>query len=169
MAKAVKENFSTIAASRHYKGNSGEHFILHVGDTTVLLWGMGEKTKITNETIRRSAANLFKHIKDHHDEVSFVVDSIVKGTKLSETLEVFAESLHMTSYAYDKYMSKKATNKIKTWYFETKEKKNKPRHVTKLSIKRKLSETLLPSQEISSTILQTTWTLLLTRNLLNKM
>lgn len=123
--KAVKENFSAIAASRHYKGNTGEHFILHVGDTTVLLWGMGEKAKMTDETIRRSAANLFKHVKDHHDEVSFVVDSIVKGTKLPETLEVFAESLHMTSYAYDKYMAKKATNKIKTWYFETKEKKNK--------------------------------------------
>jgi hypothetical protein len=95
--KAVKENFSAIAASRHYKGNTGEHFILHVGDTTVLLWGMGEKAKMTDETIRRSAANLFKHVKDHHNEVSFVVDSIVKGTKLPETLEVFAESLHMTS------------------------------------------------------------------------
>lgn len=123
--KEVKDNFSAIAASRHYKGNTGEHFILHVGDTTVLLWGMGDKTKLDNEAIRRSSANLFKHVKDHHDEVSFVVDAIVKGNKLPETLEVFAEALHMTGYAYDKYMSKKATNKVKTWYFETKEKKAK--------------------------------------------
>ncbi|MCO4794644.1 MAG: leucyl aminopeptidase family protein [Bacteriovoracaceae bacterium] len=123
--KVVKENFNSIAASKHYKGNTGEHFILHVGDTTVLLWGMGEKSKLDNEAIRRSAANLFKHVKDHHDEVSFVIDSIVKGNKLPEMLEVFTESLLMTGYAYDKYMSKKATNKIKSWYFETKEKKSK--------------------------------------------
>lgn len=123
--KTVKDNFNAIVASKNYKGNAGEKFILHVDGTTVLLWGMGEKAKLDNEAVRRSAANLFKSVKDLHEEISFVVDSIVKGGKLPETLEVFAESLYMTSYVYDKYMSKKTKHKIKTWIFETKEKKAK--------------------------------------------
>lgn len=126
--KAAKESFSSLKASSTFNGNSGESFTFPLEDGSMgLAYGLGEKSKLDFEGVRKSIANLYKKVSKHHEEVVINLDSFVVKSKLEDSLTAVVEALLMTEYNYDEFKSKKHEVKLSTVIFDSKQPKAKAR------------------------------------------
>lgn len=119
----VSEAFAHAVASRHYKGEVGETFSLTLvnGQSAVIL-GLGDKAKVTNETLRRQIANIYKAVSGKYEDATIHLDGfLLKNAE--ESLAAIVESLHMTSYVFDRHLSVKKTPKLASITLLTSEKK----------------------------------------------
>ena len=85
--KEVKEAFNKFKASNTFKGANGQSlaFPLENGDTA-LAYGLGEKSKLSFESLRKSIANLHKIVAETHKEISIDLDSFLVKSKMEESL-----------------------------------------------------------------------------------
>jgi leucyl aminopeptidase len=131
-SKELKEAFSKINSNKLFTGSNGQSAIFPLSDgTMVCALGCGEKSKLTKESVRRIMSNLFKKAKDAHTDLSFDIDALIVKKDLNGTIEAMAEAIHMTDYAFDKYLTKKATYKLNTLTLQSKEKKTKQKSAEK--------------------------------------
>ncbi|MFT6069596.1 MAG: leucyl aminopeptidase [Bacteriovoracaceae bacterium] len=124
--KEVKEAFNKFKASTTFSGQNGQSlaFPLENGDTA-LAYGLGEKSKLSLESLRKSVSNLHKTVAESHKEISINLDSFLVKSKLEESLTAIVEALLMTEYRYEVFMSKKSEIKLKSVTFDSKLPKSK--------------------------------------------
>jgi leucyl aminopeptidase len=127
--KSLKEEFSMLKARLHFKGNKDETlcFTGPLGET-VLVVGMGDKSKGASEEVRRAAAKALKTAKaGKFNTVAFDLPGFNIIRDEVEVARLIAETLYLTDYTFEKYKSKKADPLEQSIYFSHSEKKNNPR------------------------------------------
>lgn len=120
----VTEAFEHAVASKHYKGEVGETFALTLvnGQSAVIL-GLGDKNKLTKEVLRRQVAHIYKAVSGRYEDATLHLDGFLIKGEQEESLAAIVESLHMTSYVFDRHLSAKKTAKLQTINLYTSEKK----------------------------------------------
>jgi leucyl aminopeptidase len=120
----VLEAFTHAVASRHYKGDVGETFSLTlVNGQSAIILGLGDKAKVTKEIIRRQIAHIYKAVSGRYEDATIHLDGFLIKDKAEESLGAIVESLHMSSYVFDRHLSVKKTAKLQTINLFTNEKK----------------------------------------------
>ena len=120
----VSEAFAHAVASKHYKAEAGETFTLTlVNGQSAIILGLGDKSKVTKEVLRRQVANIYKAISGKYEDATLHLDGFLIKGELEESLGAIVESLHMTSYVFDRHLSVKKTAKLQTINLLTSEKK----------------------------------------------
>lgn len=118
------EAFDHAVASKHFKGDVGETFSLTlVNGASAIILGLGDKTKLTQEVLRRQIATIYKAVSGKYEDVTIHVDGFMaKGTS-EASIYAIVESLHMTAYVFDRHLSTKKPAKLQTVVLATSEKK----------------------------------------------
>ena len=120
----VTEAFEHAVASKHYKGEVGETFALTlVNGQSAIILGLGDKNKVTKETLRRQIAHIYKAVSGRYEDMNLHLDGFLLKGEQEESLAAIVESLHMTSYVFDRHLSAKKTAKLQTINLVTSEKK----------------------------------------------
>lgn len=124
--KEVKAAFESFKASSTFNGGNGQAlaFPLENGDVAYA-YGLGEKSKLTFENLRKSVSNLHKNLAETHTDVSINLDSFLVKSKLEESITAIVEALLLTEYRYEVFMSKKTKFKLKTVTLDSKLPKSK--------------------------------------------
>jgi leucyl aminopeptidase len=125
-SKELKEAFAKINISKSFTGTKGEHFyFLADSGAEVLAIGLGVKTKVDFEALRREAATTFKKIVGKYTNVSMNLDGFVLKNKLEDSLYAIVEGMQLSNYGFDKYLSTKRKVTLKEIIFDSAEKKTK--------------------------------------------
>jgi leucyl aminopeptidase len=120
----VTEAFAHAVASKHYKGDAGETFALTlVNGQSAIILGLGDKTTVTKEVLRRQVAHIYKAVSGRYEDATLHLDGFLIKGDLEGSLNAIVESLHMTSYVFDRHLTVKKTAKLQTIQLLTSEKK----------------------------------------------
>ncbi|MCM2350623.1 MAG: leucyl aminopeptidase [Bacteriovoracaceae bacterium] len=124
--KGLKEEYENLKAAKNFKAAKDET-LSFTGATGETVWvvGLGDKTKVTAEDIRKAIAKAFKAAKaGKFATVAFDVTgfNVLKDEALTSGL--IAEAVYLSDYSYDKYKSKKTENVSMTVVLGHIEKKN---------------------------------------------
>lgn len=113
--KNLLKEFNQVKASKKFKAKPSEIMTFTTSDgSTVVLIGMGSKTKAKAEEIRKAAAVSYKQIAgEKYDSVAFDVASFNAINNLLETTVLINETLKMTGYQFNKYQKEKCKNSFK--------------------------------------------------------
>lgn len=111
----LTESFEHSVASKHFKGDVGETFtVTLVNGQSALIIGLGNKSKLTKEILRRQIANAYKAISNKFEDATLHLEGfLIKGHEAASVTAI-AESIHMTSYVFDRHLSAKKTAKLKS-------------------------------------------------------
>jgi leucyl aminopeptidase len=140
----LTEAFHHAVASKHFKGDVGETFSLTlVNGQNALILGLGDKSKVTKEILRRQVATIYKAVSQKYEDATLHLDGFLIKGDLEESLKAIAESLHMTSYVFDRHLSVKKKTKLTTLNLVTSEKKTS---------QKKFESALLEAQKIGESI-----------------
>jgi leucyl aminopeptidase len=113
--KSLKEEFSQLRALKGYKAAKDEviTFTGAMGETVKVV-GLGERSKVKSEDLRKSVARIFKAAKaEKVASISFDFTSFNVLKDAAQSAHVIAEAVGMSDYAFDKYLSKKAPETLK--------------------------------------------------------
>jgi leucyl aminopeptidase len=110
--KDLLKQFNMVKASKNFTAAAGTTFsFTSMTLQTVLVVGMGEKTKAKAEGIRRAVANAYKAFSGKtYSSVVIDAASFNAINKLADTAALINESLRLTSYTFDKYQESKIEN-----------------------------------------------------------
>ncbi len=121
--KMILEVFNTSKAAKYFQGERGEILPLSLPTgEQVLVVGLGDKKKLTHETVRRATAEAYKATAQKFKTAALDLDSFSCGD-LEATLTAVVEALGMTSYVYDKHHSVKKAPKLQKVFIDTATKK----------------------------------------------
>jgi leucyl aminopeptidase len=81
--------------------------------TRLILIGMGDKSKVDFETIRKQISNVFKSIQNKFSAVCFDADSFTIKNNSVETAFVIREAIGFCDYEFDRHKSVKRNIKLK--------------------------------------------------------
>jgi leucyl aminopeptidase len=120
----IKEGFYHSVASKHFKAEFGEiyKFTLLSGQTAMVV-GLGEKSKLTKEILRKKIATVYKAISSKYENATLHLDGFIVGGKAEESILALAESIYMTAYTFDRHLSTKKKAKLTEMVFATSAKK----------------------------------------------
>ncbi len=120
----VLESFEHAVASRHYKGDAGETFSLTLmnGQSAIIV-GLGDKAKVKKETLRRQLATIYKAVANKYEDATIHLDGFLLKDDQEGSLGAIVESLHMSSYVFDRHLSTKKTAKLQKITLLSSEKK----------------------------------------------
>lgn len=123
-SKSVLETFKHLSFNKNFSGNKSEIFNFNLNNgNQIKIIGLGEKSKCDNEVIRKTVALAIKQAAtEKHEEIIFDLESFNGLNDLNETIKICSEAIYLTTYAYDKYKSKKSPCSIKKITFATKTK-----------------------------------------------
>jgi len=139
----VQEAFELALHAKHFKADLGETLtITLLSGQTALLLGMGDKSKIKNETLRKQAAQLFKSVSQKFASATFHFSSLFTKTEVETSFNAFIEGLLLSNYSFDKYLSQKKSIKLKEFFLQVDEK----------NLKTKLEKTLAEAEKVVSAI-----------------
>ncbi len=120
----LTEAFEHAVATKHYKGDVGEMIsVTLMSGASALVIGLGDKSKLTKEIVRRQIANAYKAVSGKFTDATLHVDGFFVKGEAEETLTAIVESLHMTSYVFDRHLAVKKKAKLETLVLATTEKK----------------------------------------------
>ena len=113
--KELSKVFNSLKAAKHFTGAAGSSLSFTGPEQeTVIVVGLGEKTKAKAEGIRRAAAQAYKLVAGKkYASVAIDVASFNAINKLAETAGLLNETIKMTAYSFDTHLSKKAENSFK--------------------------------------------------------
>lgn len=121
--KELQEKFNKLKIAKDFKGEAGETLSLTMENGSVaLIWGLGDKSKMTREGLRKTTANLYKAISGKYAEATIFVDGFL-GKDKEESLKAMTEALLLTEYVFDRHLSVKKTPKLQKLTLATEEKK----------------------------------------------
>ena len=125
-SKDYKEAFSSLKNSGFFKGSKGDSFYFSLEDgTTVMALGLGEKSKLSKECLRREMSKLFKASKNKYEDMSINMDHFLVKGSLENTTFIIEEAFGLTNYAFDKHLTKKNTCKLTSVTLDSKSPKTK--------------------------------------------
>ncbi len=109
--KEINKIFAASVAEKMITGTANEVVLFREANLNdfrhVFILGLGEKTKLTHETFRQSAAALIKEARASKMEEVFVgFDNITSGKKdLAKYIQAFVEGLYLSGYTFDELKS----------------------------------------------------------------
>lgn len=124
--KGLQEEFLGLKAYKNYKAGKDEtiSFSGAMGETVIVV-GLGDKSKITAEDIRKSAAKIFKSAKaNKFATIAFDVPGFNGIRDEVQTANLIAEAVLMSDYSFDLYKSKKPEAVEQKLFLSHVEKKN---------------------------------------------
>lgn len=123
--KGLKEEFQNLKTLKNYKASKDET-LSFTGATGETVWvvGLGDKTKVTPEDLRKSVAKLYKSAKGKFATIAFDVPGFNVVRDEAHTCQLIAEPIYMSDYSFDKYKSKKSEQLEATIILGHVEKKN---------------------------------------------
>ncbi|MBU5292458.1 leucyl aminopeptidase [Anaerosalibacter bizertensis] len=106
----ANELYSYLMKKDLFKGNCGEIYsnALYSKDKVILL-GLGEKNKITCNSLRKAFYNLGVELMDLKIESADISIPIFKNIDYKNTVQVIVEGLLQSEYSFEKYLTKKKT------------------------------------------------------------
>ncbi|MDD4973616.1 MAG: leucyl aminopeptidase family protein [Bacteriovorax sp.] len=123
-SKELTESFEHSVASKHYKGDCGELFsITMMSGATALIVGLGDKTKLTKEILRRQIASTYKAISGKYEDATLHLDGFMVHGHAEESITAMIEALHMAAYTFDRHLAVKKKAKLQSITLATNEKK----------------------------------------------
>lgn len=142
--KELFKEFTSTKAAKNFTAAAGTQFTFTASNgATVVVVGMGEKTKAKAEGIRRATANAYKAIAGKQfDTVAFDAASFNAVSKMLDTVSLINESIQLTSYSFDKYLGKKTEHSFKQICVYVNDKK----------VKRTLDKTVKASDNVASSV-----------------
>lgn len=113
--KELTKSFSHIQDATGFTGSAGSRFTFTSPDcTTVLIIGLGEKSKLKSEGIRKAIAKVYKAVSAlQFSSVAIDAHSFNAINKIADTTNIIKESIELTSYSFDKYKAKKTKASFK--------------------------------------------------------
>lgn len=127
--KDIKSAFSNNQLSADFKAAAGSSFVFDSPMGRVLCLGLGDKKKYNAESVRKVGSTIINSLKSKAEKVAINLDTFALKSNLELTAALFVESMEMTAYAFDRYLTKKSENKIATLTFTSKAKKTATRKV----------------------------------------
>lgn len=113
--KTLKEDFQDLRAAKNFKAAKDEVITLTSAmGQTVKVVGLGDKSKLSAEDLRKTMAKVFKMIKAEkaiHAALDFSGFDVLKDS--AKAAYVMAEAIGMTNYTFDKYKSSKTPETLK--------------------------------------------------------
>ena len=120
----ITEAFEHSVASKHFKGDCGEMFsVTLTSGATALVIGLGDKTKLTKEIVRKQIATAYKAVSNKYEDATIHIDGFFVKGHAEETISAMVESLLMSSYTFDRHLASKKTAKLQIITLATLEKK----------------------------------------------
>ncbi len=113
--KGLKEEFLLLRAFKNFKAGKDEvvNFTGAMGEA-VRVVGLGNRTKLKPEDIRRTIAKTYKALKaEKHAVISIDLGGFDVLRDTAKAAAVIAEAVGLSDYTYDKYQSKKTPNPVK--------------------------------------------------------
>lgn len=121
----LREAFDHSVASKHFKGDAGEMFsVTLMSGATALVIGLGDKTKLTNEIIRRHIATAYKAVSGKYEDATIYIDGFMVKGHAEASITALVESLHMVSYTFDRHLAVKKKAKLQSITLATAETKS---------------------------------------------
>ncbi len=142
--KDLVKQFNMVKSAKNFTAAPGTTFsFTSMTLQTILVVGMGEKSKAKAEGIRRATANAYKAFAGKKYS-SVVIDAASFNAigKLADTVGLINESLRLTSYTFDKYQENKTENAFKDICVYVNDKK----------VKRSLDKTVSQSENLASSV-----------------
>lgn len=142
--KDLFKDFSNLKASKNFTAAAGTNFSFTASNgASVIVIGMGEKTKAKAEGIRKATASAYKAVAGKkYDSVTIDAASFNAVNKMLDTVSLMNESLRLTNYRFDKYLSKKSENSFDQICIYVNDKK----------IKRSLDKAINNSDNLASSV-----------------
>jgi leucyl aminopeptidase len=122
-SKEIKEAFDSCKLAKDFDGKTGSNLTFDMENGRVLVLGLGDKKAYTNESVRNTASLIITALKAKAKSISIQIDTLTLKGNLELTASLLTESIRMTDYSFDQYLTKKSVNKIKTINFDSKSKK----------------------------------------------
>ncbi len=120
----IKEAFDMLVARKHFKAEIGEHLTLTLlNGQTAIICGLGDKTKLTTEVLRKQVAILVKAICNKYEDATIHLDGFTIKGHTEESLVAISEAIYLTNYTFDRHLSHKKTHKLAEIQLATTEKK----------------------------------------------
>lgn len=142
--KGLKEEFMGLKALKTFKAGKDETLTFSgaMGET-VLVVGLGDKSKLENEDIRKSASKAFKATKVYKfSKIAIDLPGFNAVRDEALTARLIAEALYMSDYSFEIYKSKKSEVLEQTIAFSNTEKKNAPRIEKALASAKNICESI---------------------------
>lgn len=119
-SKDQKNYFAKIKNNATFKGKIGEtcHFYTDEG-LPLLAVGMGTFKKHNFENIRKVVSSVYKKYLHLYKVIAIDIDGFIANKKNAESISPLCEALRLSSYSYDRYLSKKAQSKLAQVYLAT--------------------------------------------------
>lgn len=110
--KEIIKEFNSVKSSKNYSGQKESTFTFTGKDgSTILIVGIGEKSKAKAEELRRVAATIYKSISGKkYNSVAIDLASFNSLNKMADTAAIFNEAIKLTAYTYQKYLTEKSEN-----------------------------------------------------------
>ncbi|OUR96164.1 hypothetical protein A9Q84_07325 [Halobacteriovorax marinus] len=144
-SKELKSTFEAINSAKDFTGSLGDTFLFHLANgTTVLVYGLGTKTKLTFEGLRNQAAKIFKMLATKHSEVALQLDGFVLKGKAEESLNALVEGIALADYKFDRHFSKQTKTKLTEVILDSSEKKTKAKKLQAV-----IDDTLVVTESIN--------------------
>ncbi len=109
--KDLIKEFHVITDSEEFTGSAGASFFFtNSYGQSVMVVGLGEKTKAKSEELRKAIANAYKSFSPKkYKTVAIDVASFNCINKLADSAVIINEAIKLTSYNFDKYKTEKMT------------------------------------------------------------
>ena len=121
----LKETFDHAVATKHFKAEPGEMINLTLmNGTAAIIVGLGDKSKLTKEILRRKIAHIYKTISNKFEDATLHLDGFLIKGHADQAISAIVESLYMTAYTFDRHLSTKKKVKLETIVIATSEKKS---------------------------------------------
>ncbi len=120
----LKEEFEHSIASKHFKADLGETFsFTMLNGSTAIILGLGNKSKLTCEPLRKQIANLYKAAHNKFEDATIHLDGFLIKGEAEGSIRAIVEALQMSDYAFDRHLTVKRKTKLKAVTLLTSEKK----------------------------------------------
>lgn len=142
--KELYKSFTQLKSAKNYQAHKGTNLIFTTSNgTTVIVIGLGEKTKLKAEEIRKAGAAIYKTIAGKkYNSVSIDVASFNAINRIADTTALISEALQLTSYHFTQHLSEKSENSFDQIGLYINDKK----------IKRSLNKLISSSHNITSSV-----------------
>ncbi len=112
--------FKKSVQSEYFKSDLGETLSLNLEDGKVaIILGLGEKSKLTVEQLRKQISQLYKSIHNKFSSASIMIDGFLLNGKSEESLNGILEGLLLSNYAFDRHLSTKRKTKLSNFHIVT--------------------------------------------------
>jgi len=123
--KGLKEEFYNLKTASKFTAGKDEtlSFTGAMGETVIVI-GLGDKTKYSAEHLRKSFAKVFKPNRTKFETIAINIDGFNTVKDEARAAQLIAESAYLCDYEFNKYKSKKSDAKTGTLIIAGVDKKN---------------------------------------------